>query len=182
MMRAGTIKHLAVALAVIAFWLPQSVVAAVPTDQPPTVIDVALTDDGLLLGQVVDPQGLVKAKSPVSLYSGGRELGAARTDANGYFVFSGLRGGVYQVTAAEGLGTYRLWAPGTAPPAAKPAALLVAGTEVTRGMYDYLCLGERARFFLSRPCVRLALVGGIVGGTVAGVIGSSCQGGPFTPP
>jgi len=182
MKRAGTIKGLVVSLAVVGFCLPPSAIAAVPANRSPTVIDVALSNDGLLLGQVVDPQGLVKVKSPVSLYSGGRQLGVTRTDGNGYFVFSGLRGGVYQVMAADGLGTYRLWAPGTAPPSAKPAALLVAGTQVTRGMYDSLGICERARFFLCRPCVRLALVGGIVGGTVAGVIAGTSKGGPFTTP
>ncbi len=135
-----------------------SVQAATPQQEKINVIDVALADGGVLMGQVVDTQGVAKANVPVKLTAGEKELAVGKTDANGYFAFRGLRGGMYQLTAAEGTGMYRLWAPRTAPPSAQRGALVVAGQDLARGQ-----LGARMRAWLSNPWV----VGGIVATAVA---------------
>jgi hypothetical protein len=86
-----------------------------------------------LVGQVVDPQGTPMPGAPVSLRSQGKQLAATKTGKQGYFAFKGVRGGVYQIATRDGQGVYRMWSPGTAPPAAEQGALVVAGNEVVRG-------------------------------------------------
>lgn len=131
------IKGLAVVLATVGVCLPQCAVAAqLPQGKP--ITDVALQDGGVMVGQVVDTAGVPQKDQPVSLLGGKQELGSAKTDANGYFAFSGLRGGTYQVVATEGHGAYRTWSPGTAPPNAQQGALVVAGQDVTRGQLGCL--------------------------------------------
>jgi len=90
-------------------------------------VDVALADGGTLRGQVVDPAGNPIAETPVKLWQWNREVAGTVTDRAGYFAVSGLRGGRYQLTAGTAQGAYRLWAANTAPPGARPAALVVAG-------------------------------------------------------
>jgi len=123
-----------VSLAVVGFCLPQAAFAAEgPSGKAPALIDVALMDGGLLVGQVVNAQGTVLKDTPVSVHRQGQEIAKARTDERGYFAVRGLGGGIYEVRAAEGQGIYRLWAPGQAPPAAQKGVLVVAGRDMVRG-------------------------------------------------
>ena len=144
------------------FCLPSSALAAAPPLGPtPAVVDVALQDGGLLLGQVVDAQGTAIAATPVALWHENQEIGASRTDANGTFAFRDVRGGVHQVAAAEGLQTYRFWAPGTSPPTARPSVQVVA--------YDAPIpepMPQTVLPFFRRPWV----AGGIAGGLMATAI------------
>lgn len=167
------LKVTLVALATLGMCLPQSVLAADPAATT-NLTDVSLGSGGVLLGQVVDNAGAPQANVPVSLQSGQQELGASKTDGGGYFAFSGLRGGVYQVVAAKGHGAYRVWTPGSAPPSAQQGALVVAGNEqnqlgnqtaalgqqpdLVRGQY-----GGRLGFWLSNPWV----IAGVVATAVA---------------
>jgi hypothetical protein len=95
--------------------------------------DVALREGGVLVGQVVNPQGVVKANAHVSIRYGNHEVVRTTTDENGVFAAKGLRGGHYEILTDDGIRTCRLWAADTAPPAARPAALLVSGDNVVRG-------------------------------------------------
>jgi hypothetical protein len=95
----------------------------------PNAVDVALADGGTLRGQVVDAGGSPVAETPVAIWQLNREVAGTVTDRSGCFAVSGLRGGTYQLTAAGGLAVYRLWGPNTAPPSARPAALIVVGDE-----------------------------------------------------
>ena len=153
------VKGVLVSLAVVGFCLPQPVLgAAVVTGKQPVVIDVALMGGGVLIGQVVDSQGTPLKAASVSLRDQRQEIATTKTDDNGYFAVRGLSGGMYEIVAAEGRGQYRLWAPGTAPPAARQGALLVSGSETVRAQY---C--GAMRFWLSNPWV----IAGIVATAVA---------------
>ena len=157
----GIIRRMLVSLAVLGFCLPQSVLAAgVAADQTSAVVDVALADGGVLLGQVVDPQGMSLERVPVLLRDRDRETATTKTDASGYFAIRGLRGGVYQVVAPNGHGTFRLWAPGTAPPLSQQGALVVTGRETVRGQLPGF---GALTFWLSNPWV----VAGVVATAVA---------------
>lgn len=169
------LKGLMVFLAAMGVCLPQSLFASQPT-QAPNIVDVALGDGGVLLGQVVDVAGTAKAKVPVSLQSGQQTLGMSETDANGYYAFSGLRGGVYQVVAAEGQGAYRAWTPGTAPPTAQQGALVVAGQDLVRGQ-----TGGRLKFWLSNPWVIAGIVATAVAVPVAIATSQHHHNEPVTP-
>ena len=150
----GSITGVLVALAVCGLCLPQPLLAAGATaKRAPIVSDVALANGGVLIGQVVNPQGHSIAKVPVSLRDEQREIAKTETDKNGYFAVRGLRGGVYQIVAAEGQGTYRIWTPGSSPPSAQKGALVVAGSETVRGQ-----LGGPLSFWLSNPWVVAGVV------------------------
>ncbi len=162
-----------VSLAAIGFLLPQPLLAAKPAPASPAV-DVALRDGGLLVGQVVDEQGVALASAPVSLRYQDRELVAAKTNKDGSFGFKGLRGGVYQIVAAKGHGVYRAWSVGTAPPAAQEGALIVSGDPVVRGQ-----AGGGFAAFITNPLVIAAVVATAVAVPVA--IHNSRQRSPETP-
>jgi hypothetical protein len=158
MMKTGRIVNgVMVSLAAFGFLLPQPLVAGTPAPASP-VVDVALRDGGVLIGQVVDGQGAAMANVPVSLKAEQHELAVAKTSKEGYFKFKGVRGGVYQLTAAEGHGIYRVWSPGTAPPAAEEGALLVNSDDVVRGQS-----GGGLKGFLTNPLV----IAGVVATAVA---------------
>jgi len=131
---------------------------------------------GVLEGQLVDAQGVPKAGVDVSLLLEQRSLAVTQTDAQGRFAFRGVRGGVYQLTAANGTGSYRVWSPGTEPKGTPAMALMTAG-DVVRGQYygyghGYQChyghsyLGQ-AKCLLANPWV----VSGIVATAVAVPVG-----------
>lgn len=97
---------------------------AVDSLPKPTMTDVALSDAGTLEGQVVNLQNTGLPGVPITLRSQDRDVARTVTNANGQFVVQDLRGGVYQVAALQGNGTFRLWAPRTAPPAATNRAIV----------------------------------------------------------
>jgi len=104
------------------------------TEQTPR--DVVLQDKGVLVGRIVDAQGLAVANSPVSFQTGGKEVVRVVSDEMGRFQVTGLQGGVYQVASTGHQGVYRLWAPRTAPPAAaKGLSLVSQPVDVVRGQY-----------------------------------------------
>jgi hypothetical protein len=131
-MKSHRLGSIAAAIACFGMVLPTSAIAATPTAAAPNS-DVALRTGGLLVGQVVDQQGVAKAGTPVSVQFAGREVVNTTTDANGVFAAKGLRGGQYQLVTPQGGSVCRLWAADTAPPSARPAALVVSGNEVVRG-------------------------------------------------
>jgi len=129
-MKLQTLGTIGAALACLGMILPPTAMAATPAAP---ANDVALRTGGLLVGQVVDAQGVAKAGTPVSIQFDGKEVVSTTTDANGVFAAKGLRGGQYQILTPQGGNVCRLWAADTAPPSAKPAALVVSGNEVVRG-------------------------------------------------
>ena len=122
----------AAALACVGMVIPQSAFAVGPVAG---AMDVALRPGGVLVGQVVDRQGVPQANQAVSIQYGPHEVVRTVTDQNGTFAAQGLRGGQYQLVAHEGISVCRLWAANTAPPAARPAALVVSGNHVARGQW-----------------------------------------------
>ncbi len=154
-MRFGkTLNGVLTTLAVVGFCLPQSLLSAAEP-QAPVATDVALRDGSVLVGRVVDTNGVGVAGTDVSVRLGSATPVAAKTTADGSFAVEALHGGVYQIAAADGHGVYRLWSPGTAPPAASSQALLVAGKGVVRGQDDD---PHPWKTFLTNPFVIAAVV------------------------
>lgn len=141
-------QQLAACLAMVGFCIPQAALAATPqTSYTPVITDVRLDEGGVLRGQVVTPENTPVPTVDVSLRSGEQERGRTKADDNGCFAFTGLQNGVYQVVTPKGHGTYRIWTPAAAPPAAQLTALVVDGGDTIRGQYGMPTL----RNLLSNP-------------------------------
>ncbi len=133
-MKIVVAQRVAAALACVGM-LVQPALAATPVAAAPVVADVALAQGGVFSGKVVTAQGAPIAKTAVSLQQAGVVVATAETNAEGIFAVQGLRGGMYQVVADNGVVSYRLWAPNTAPPMANQSALIVTGQEILNGQY-----------------------------------------------
>lgn len=101
----------------------------------PRSVDVALQGNGVLIGQVVNAEGQAMTGVPVVLTSRGKEVARCQTGKEGVFQVAGLKGGTFEVAAVGIEGSCRVWAPGTAPPAAQQGLLVVAAGDVVRGQH-----------------------------------------------
>jgi hypothetical protein len=137
-------QTLGTALAIIV--LLAGTVSAFGTDQP-VVIDVALTEHGNLLGQMVSPQGIGAPEHQVVLMQGNKVAMLTTTSADGFFSFENVRGGMYQIVAGDEITVVRAWTAGTQPPVARQSVLLIAGNEVHRGQQG----GKPVARFLTHP-------------------------------
>lgn len=131
-MKPNRFQMLAACLAWLGMVVPQVAFAAQPT--PPSQ-DVALRPGGLVIGQVMTPQGVAQPATIVSIQHDQYEVVRTTTDENGMFAAQGLRGGTYQIVTEQSQGVYRLWAPETAPPAAHEAAVVVTNPDIVRGQW-----------------------------------------------
>src|SRR5277367_6192962 len=129
----GRFRSTAISIAALGLILPSGVFAAdaLPASTPaaarqaPQVSDVSLADGGVLAGQVVDAQGLPLPSTVVTVRSVMGQVANGYTAADGRFQIRGLSGGLYQVTAAQGSGAFRLWTASASPPGAVKQVLLV---------------------------------------------------------
>lgn len=96
-------------------------------------VDVELHPGGVLLGQVVDVNGIPLAGTSVSLRLFSREVATTVTNESGYFRAQGLRGGTYEILAGQQRGVFRIWAAGTAPPSIPTSTLVVLDGRRVRG-------------------------------------------------
>lgn len=127
------IRPIAVFLSYLGLLIPTAAFADLPTKLPTTrnveksVLDLAMSPGGALVGQLVDGQGKPLSERTVSVLQEGEIAITATTNASGRFDFLGLRGGSYHLLDGKNVYDCRLWAAGTAPPAAAKQLLLVDG-------------------------------------------------------
>jgi len=160
-----TLRSLAVLTAALGMLLPAAVLradagstASEAEEAGPAVpvADVALDARGSLLGVVVSVDGVPMKDATVTLHRGDKPLARAVTDGLGRFTLPKVEGGVYQLSAGRYATLVRTWAPGTAPPHAKPLALLLTGEDVIRGQMP------AGQFFASDAFVFVTVAGAIV--------------------
>lgn len=135
------------------------------------ISDLVLDAQGGLQGVVVDVHGAPQSAAKVVLVQQKREIGRAQADRQGRFRVSGLRGGVYAIQSGGQVRFVRAWTAKTAPPNAKPTALIVAGNGVIRGQMPL------EQFFSSDAVV----IAGLVAALIAIPIVVSNQGGDSSP-
>jgi hypothetical protein len=170
-MKPGKLTRLAIAsvaiLLVMACWSfsQETPSVAVAGDPAPRILDLALSDGGQVVGQVVDAQGTARPGVAVSLLSRTDELAVAKTDDRGYFSIRGLRAGVYQLAAEDVSGIYRVWTADTAPPSAGRAALLVTGDGPVRGQ-----LGAGLAGVVAAATSPTAIIGAAAAGALTPII------------
>ena len=157
MKRMRWLTQAAVVLACVGTIVPHRALASTPVAPQSLVRDVELSTNGTLSGQVVDSQGLAQPAADVTVWQNENQVAATKADANGNFAVAGLRSGVHQVAAGQGVTVYRFWAPNTAPPAAGKQALLVADQNVVRGAPGGAPGAGVVRFF-TNPWVLATLV------------------------
>jgi len=157
-MNARILQRAAVGIAVLGLLAPPTPLSAAnqPTEVaasvPPAAVisDVALGTDGTLRGQVVDAAGGAMAGVKVRVRQQENIIAETTSNPAGKFEVAGLPGGVFQVTTDNSEGSFRFWAPETAPPGARHAVLVVHDSAAVRGQS---ALGR----LLSRP-LAVALV------------------------
>jgi len=118
--------------------------------------DIELRSGGVLLGQIVDAQGVAVVLAPVLITNGIQEVARAQTDEQGNFAVSGLRGGVYKIASAGHQGVYRLWSPQTAPPSASQGLMVVVPSDVVRGQCGCHGMGN---WIANHPLVTAGAIG-----------------------
>ncbi len=126
--------------------------------------DATLHAGGVLVVQVVDSRGIPRPGSQVALSQADRKLATGVTDQSGSLSVKGLSGGIYEIAAGQTRAVYRLWAPRTAPPAARSKVVLVADSNPIRGQCD---AGGPLSYWLSNPWVIAGLIGVAVAVPVA---------------
>ena len=132
MKRGKFFQYVALGLATLGLCIPR-IATAETTKQAPVVTDVILHQGGVLVGHVVTTEHTTVGNVQVALYVKDKQIATSTTDKNGRFFFHGLNNGVYEMAASNGRGVYRAWKENVAPPAAKPSALIVSGSDVVRG-------------------------------------------------
>ncbi|NOY42612.1 MAG: carboxypeptidase regulatory-like domain-containing protein [Planctomycetes bacterium] len=163
------------ALSCVGMLVPQAAFA-VPAGAK--LSDVALHENGVVFGQVVDAQGVAVAMTPVAIASGGKEIARTQTDSTGKFSVSGLKGGVYQVAAAGHQGVYRMWAPRTAPPAAQQGLMVVSQGDLVRGQGAIEGHFQGVMSWVSQHPIMTA---GLIAGAIAIPIALTDDDSPATP-
>ena len=98
--------------------------------QSKRVLDVSLHQGGLLVGQVVNPQGEAQNNVEVAIVHNGREVARTKTDQLGRFAIKGLGSGAYQLATSGSQLPVRAWSKGMAPATVAIGAMLVEGTTV----------------------------------------------------
>lgn len=140
--------------------LLQPVALAVP--QSLSIMDVALQDNGSLVGQVTSDQGQPLAGTPVLIMQRGKEIARVSTDQHGAFAVQDLHGGVYQVASVGQQGVFRLWAPHTAPPVARQG-LAFQADHVVRAQGEASSFSKFTGWVKNHPL----MTGGIIAAAIA---------------
>jgi hypothetical protein len=140
--------------------LLQPVALAVP--QSLSIMDVALQDNGSLVGQVTTDQGQPLAGTPVLIMQRGKEIARVSTDQHGAFAVQDLHGGVYQVASVGQQGVFRLWAPHTAPPVARQG-LAFQADRVVRAQGGASTFSKFTGWVKNHPI----MIGGIIAAAIA---------------
>jgi hypothetical protein len=145
----------------------------------PIIRDVELAHGGLLIGRLLDANGRPLSNAEVALVSGETTLAETRSDPEGVFAVSGLRGGVHQIVTPDTAQVCRLWANGTAPPRTASSVDVVAAEDVVRGQYGPPPgnrLWKKAKVWATNPFV----IGGVVAAAVAIPVALADDDGPHS--
>ncbi len=165
-MKLNGLKFAAAALSCLGMLLSPMAMAAAPlaAPSPRAPSDVALGDGGILVGHVVDAQGVAVAMATVTLADHKQEIAQVRADQEGKFSVPGLRGGVYRISSRGQDAMYRLWAPNTAPPVAQQGVILVVGNDVIRGQYGNSPgpFASMAQWVADHPLITAAAIGAAI--------------------
>jgi hypothetical protein len=131
------------ALAMMIFGQPISLIAATPMIANEPAIDVALRGQNELHGQVVDKNGL-PTSGVVVVFEDGQKSSAVETitDEQGRFAFASVPAGASLIQVGDTSTSVRTWAVNTAPPSAQQA-VVISTSPTVRGQAGAGCLTRR---------------------------------------
>ncbi len=101
--------------------------------QAPKVLDVTLSSEGKLVGQVVNADGNPVAGEPIVLLMKRTAVSKTTTDLQGRFGLVAPRSGVFTVVVVDRVIPVRAWRAEIAPPAARASLLCVTTESTVRG-------------------------------------------------
>ena len=130
----------------------------------PLLADIALQPGGVLVGRVLNSKEKVQKQQKIIIRQNNQVVAEATADTNGQFVVNGLKGGIYEISSPQGVGSFRAWAEGTAPPSAKQFAVLMGSNDVVRAQ---LGLGVLSGLSVAQWAAISAGVAGLTVGTIA---------------
>ena len=133
-------------------------VAKAPAKTAAKIRDVALSEEGVFAGRVVDTKGKPLDGVVVKLARGEKDVATTNSDAKGRFEFASLKSGVYQVQTPQSQTTYRLWSADVAPAQSLKTVVVNDSAPVVRGQLGFI-----------DPATLLALGLGGAGVALAGV-------------
>jgi hypothetical protein len=123
--------------------LPQAMICAADapaaTRPAKAIKDIKLTAAGELTGRVVTAEGKAVDGASVTIAQNGKAVTKVVSTQTGEFKASGMKTGLYQVSAGRSAQFVRVWPQDVAPPTAVAQATIVQGP-VVRGQdeFDYL--------------------------------------------
>lgn len=157
-------KRAALCLACFGMIIPQGALVAAEKPQQQAsarMLDVSLTEGGTFSGRIVDTQGRAVKGAKVAVRFQNHIVAQATTNEAGRYAVSGLMGGVHQLETVNGRVSARFWNAKTAPPAAKPVALIVSDKNVIRAQCGEVGCGAGVGTVVGNGC-------GVGGGWIAG--------------
>ena len=95
--------------------------------------DVKLDQKGSLVGHLLNSSGQPIAQATMTLWKGDSRLERTRTDEQGRFRFTRLRGGPYRIATERNFVEFRAWPAQIAPPRAADRLLVAPNTLTARG-------------------------------------------------
>ena len=135
-----TITHCALCVAVVAApALADETRGTAPAVSAPAVTrakDVALMSGGVMRGVALNTAAKPIANADVRIQFGSHVVARTKTNADGSFVVSGLRGGIHTVSVGSQTSRCRLWTENVAPRGAIKVIAFNGSTDnVVRGQY-----------------------------------------------
>ena len=113
----------------IAVATPVPPASSAPTLKP---VDVELTIDRSMVGQLVNHNGIGIASAPVEIWQKAQLIQTSMTDEEGRYRLASLDGGTYEINFGDRIQPARCWTSGTAPPNSIASLRSIADEEVVR--------------------------------------------------
>lgn len=131
--------------------------------------DVELSGAGHLSGTVCTPEGIPVSGKAVTLKYQGAVVAETTSGKNGDFAFSGVRGGVHEISVGSSSTPLRLWKHGSAPAGAGRQVAVAVGEPIVRGQLGVLSPAAFAPGYGFMTGVAIVATAGAVTGAVMAV-------------
>ncbi len=150
--------------AIVALLIPHTATASAATKRSEAarqtvIVDVALTQNNQLRGQLVNGDGKAKAGTQVTVSSGRQVIGQTVTDEQGLFAVRMDKGGVYALSDGKTSALVRVWTSQAAPPSAIDGILMVSAENISRANLSRTYGGLRG---VLETATVLGAMGGVV--------------------